>query len=380
MTAVIWPFAPRDEMVEAVEWATDVIRTKASEQRIALRAEPRSLVEFRHAFSPSAFTHAQSLIEVVADSTLQIPDWAQAVALTAAPAPGTTTLTLDTIGRGFVVGGAALLRAGETYESVTVSAVTATTLTVSATTRTYTSAPLVMPLRTGRPVGGLRGSRVGAGLVNAQAQFEFIDAGDTTEASDLPVYLGTDVMTEVPLIGSGVEAGTEREVERMENVAGVDFVVATYKQASRRFSLSWHEFTRAEILRMRRLIASRRGKQKQFWLPTHEADLVPAADITASSTTLYVLGNTLPTGTPASLHIMFRTHTGAQLFRRVTAVANDALGQALTLDAALNTALTAAQMTVSLLVLARFDSDRIEYLHRTGLGVSARMPCVSVPT
>jgi hypothetical protein len=381
MTTLVWPFAPQDGMVEAVEWATDVIRTKGGEQRIALRAEPATMLEFRHVMSPSGYTRAQSIIEFVAAGTLLVPDWAQRQRAWDAVESGDTVIAVDVDGYGFAVGGKVLLWDGDTANEVaTITAVgSAFSIAVEPVTRTFLAAPLVLPLREGRPQEGITATRMGAALVTARVVFQLLDGDDLGADVGLPEYLGVEVLTDVPKIGGGLETGTAREFDRLDNPFGNDFVVAALNQATRRFSLAWDEFTREEVLRMKQLIYSRRGRQKVFWLPTHERDLIASAGIGAVGVALAVEGNTLPTGEPDDLHIMVMAG-GVRYFRQVVEVApGDDGGQELTLDEPIGVALTAAQMTISLLVHARFDSDRVEFLHRTDGGVAARMPAISTP-
>ena len=44
----LWPFPAAQEIMEVLEWRTDVLTSRAGEQRIALRPHPREIVTFRH--------------------------------------------------------------------------------------------------------------------------------------------------------------------------------------------------------------------------------------------------------------------------------------------------------------------------------------------
>ena len=43
----IWPFPATQEITEVLEWRTDVLPSRAGEQRIALRPRPREIVTLR---------------------------------------------------------------------------------------------------------------------------------------------------------------------------------------------------------------------------------------------------------------------------------------------------------------------------------------------
>jgi len=264
-----------------------------------------------------------------------------------------------------------------TYQSLVVAAVGSGTLTMESAVSAFSS-PLVLPLHDARPRDGMRGSRLGADLVNVTVRFDLLDAVDFG-AEETPVeFYGEPVLLDVPLVSPGIEAGTEREVERLENPFGHDFVVPEFFYAQRSYTLSWHEFTRDEILRMKRTIYGRRGKQKAFWLPTHDRDLIPTVPIADDETELRVAGNALATGERDDLFLMVRAY-GQNHFAQVLSVTLDGDEQVLELAEALGVAIEANEMTVSLLSRARFDADRVEFLHQQGLGVSARVPVVSLP-
>jgi hypothetical protein len=64
-------------------------------------------------------------------------------------------------------------------------------------------------------------------------------------------------------------------------------------------------------------------------------------------------------------------------YTRVIQVAASGANQVLTINTNVGN-ITKENAKVSLLTLARFDSDRVEFLNRNGLGVSVTVPCVSV--
>ena len=69
----LWPFPPIDEVIEALEWKTDVLQAYAGEQRFRLRERPRRSWSFNHLFDDDGQSAARSIIRG-ADG-FYVPDW-----------------------------------------------------------------------------------------------------------------------------------------------------------------------------------------------------------------------------------------------------------------------------------------------------------------
>ena len=367
----VWPFIPREEFLETAEWATDVIQSKTEEQRIALRSTPITNFRFEHTFSAHKYTLAQSLIEDAGVDTLYVPDWT--ARRIADDVPSVDTIDCDSTG--IEAGDEVILWASDLlYERFTVDSVTSTSITAeSAFVKFYDVAPYVIPVRLGRAVEGLKGTRLGANIVNAQVEFEMVQNYDAGDDIGLPIYLSKEVLINVPLLGGGLSTEVVREAMRVDNALGTSFVYPEFNRAKKKFTMAWHDFTPEEIFTTKQFVYSRRGKQKEFWLPTYDQDVRVVANISGSTITIepaFIVGE------PENLHIMIQNGS-TKYYRRVTEIAASGANQVLTLDASIGS-ISKENARVSLLTLARFDSDRVEFLNRNGLGVSVTVPCVSV--
>jgi len=367
----VWPFIPREEFLETAEWSTDVIQSKTGEQRIALRSTPITNFRFEHTFSAHKYTLAQSLIEDAGVDTLYIPDWTARRIADATPSGD----TIDCDSTGIEAGDEVILWASDVlYERFTVDSVTSTSITAeNAFVKAYAVAPYVIPVRLGRAVEGLKGTRLGANIVNAQVEFEMVENYDAGDDIGLPTYLSKEVLINVPLLGSGLSTEVMREAMRVDNPLGTSFMYPEFDRARKRFTMAWHDFTPEEILTTKQFVYSRRGKQKEFWLPTYDQDVRLTANIAGLSITIepaFIVGN------PENLHLMVQDGS-TKYYTRVTEVAASGANQILTINTNVGN-IPKENGRVSLLTLARFDSDRVEFLNRNGLGVSVTVPCVSV--
>ena len=57
----LWPFAASGEIIEVLEWNTNVLTSRAGEQRIALRTLPREIVTLTHRVDALGLAKASEL-------------------------------------------------------------------------------------------------------------------------------------------------------------------------------------------------------------------------------------------------------------------------------------------------------------------------------
>ena len=377
----LWPFLPNGEIVEVLEWRTDVLRARASEQRFRLRERPRRQWHFRHHFDKEGQAAARAILR--GSSSIYVPDWIRAVHAGAVSAGSSVSITMDTTGLGLAAGGAVVLWNGLLdYEVCTIESVSAGGMVLEfvATARNATIyradlAQAGSALEISRPAGYLQ-----------QATISFDAAAvDVHAATPYSQYRGHDVLTDVPRVGSG--SLSEELVNPVEVFDGSTGQVSTSAQRDLpddAFMMRWHVFTQAEINTLRAWIASRYGRWLAFWQSTWQRDLVAAANVGASDTTLRVFA---PTGSTTLGRSAFDLEiNGPTLYRRrITAVsAGPAVSGRptfdLTMDSAFGVAVTAAEIgRISYLRCARFNADRIELLHRPGEGLAVIVPCIEVP-
>lgn len=379
----LWPFIPLAEVVEVLEWKTDVLRARAGEQRHRLRERPRRQWHFRHLLDAEGQSAARALVRS-ADS-FEVPDWTQLIHAGPVSAGASVALSFATAGLGLVAGKQVVLWSGPLdHEVCEIESVSPTGIVLAfvATARAVTGiyrvdgAHAAVELSFDRPAGPLQ-----------QASITFTAAAvEQPAASTYTQYRGHDVLPVVPVVGAGALAESlawPRDV--FDNETGLPGTVKQRDLADEQFTMRWHPLTVADIAATRAWIASRYGRWLAFWLSSWQRDFTVAENIGAADTTLRVFA---PKGVPALGYITFDLEIQAPSavhYRRVTAVsAGPAVGGrptlVLTLDSALGTAVTAAAFgRISCLRCVRFAADRIEFLHRPRQGIAVAVPCIEVP-
>lgn len=71
----LWPFAASGEIIEVLEWNTNVLTSRAGEQRIALRTLPREIVTLTHRVDALGLAKANELARAGFAGTWHLPMW-----------------------------------------------------------------------------------------------------------------------------------------------------------------------------------------------------------------------------------------------------------------------------------------------------------------
>lgn len=379
----LWPYFPVGEITEVLEWRTDVLRARASEQRFRLRERPRRQWHFEHLFDAEGQAGARALLRSA--TSFQVPDWISAIYAGPVSAGSSVSITMTTTGLGLVAGASVVLWNGILdYEICTIESVSSGALVLAfvATARSATGiyrvdqATAAADLSITRPAGKIQ-----------RAAISFNAPGvDTYAASTYAQYRGHDVLPDIPRVGGG--ALTESlawPLEVFDNETGLIDSTRQRDLADDKFMMRWHVFTPPDIQALRAWVASRYGRWLAFWQSTWQRDLVAAADVGSGDTTLRVYAPTGATTLGRSAFDLEIQAPAAVYLRRITAASagpavNGRPTIDLTMDSSFGTAVTAAQFgRISYLRCARFNADRIELLHRPGEGLAVAVPCIEVP-
>lgn len=375
----IWPFKQRGAFIDSLQWQTDVIKAKAAEQRIALRARPRRVLNYDFLMTDYQVASADSLIN--AADIFEVPDWGQSAPVTSASG---TTVIADVSNLNIAIGDKVILWESDVvYESLTVSNIVGSTITVDSTIiLSYTDA-IIMPLLDSKMPDGFSVSRIGSDLSNVSANF-VVFSGTDIGATTYSTYQGHDLMDDDRVLGGGsLEETTGWELNSFDNGIGTPKHIRTRDYVQRRFTMRWMLFTKAEMLTLRKWLHSRRGKQKVFWASTKAKDLEPASAASGTGLTVFDHTGANTLDRVGEFDIQIEDVNGTLYNRRVTAYTTGiAVDGRYTVDMTLDAVTTIAQadiVRISYLRLCRLDTDRIEFSYAAGGHVSVAVPIVEVP-
>lgn len=377
----LWPFIPQREFREVLEWNTDILQSKNSEQRLALRTLPRQRLGFQHLLDPRQFSTAKALVAEAGHEVMHVPLWMYIRRL-GSIASGLSSLPADTDNEEYVAGGKAVVWEDEwTYEIVDVTAASGGVLTLGApTTGTYSDAYLC-PLREFRMAQAMDASRGASDIQRTQVYFQSTDTVALGNPAASATYLGHDVLEERPTILGDMNDRLVRDVKVVDSSLGLIDVQPTLNYLDSTSQMGWDTLSRVELAELRRWLYSRRGKQVGFWMPTWNNDLTLLSDIAAGSLTINVrsIGYSSAFGVR---DIEIRPFSGTVRRLRITGGSPGAEPgtETLLLGEAAGFILAANDVeSVSFLDFSRLDADRIEIRHRSAQGASILVPIAKVP-
>lgn len=367
----VWPFKPLTPVIESLEWATDVFRAKASEQRIALRVQPRRFFSFAHFLRDKDANYTRALVRAsMADGGFYVPDWPQAVSVGDVSSGAAVVIPAGL--ESYYYGEMALLwQSPSKYEILDITW-DSNGLTADVVGN-YTDA-MIMPVWEGNCPEGVSITRDAANQNVAQIAFVLTESADLS-GSDYPLYRGHDVVTDCPVIASSsIEESTSFELSTFDSVAGIPEYLRARDLPEFTGQMNWLVTSKDDTFALRRFLHSRKGRQKAFWLSSHGSDLEFSS---VSGTTLTVFNDIL--ARPAPFDIEVTTTTKER--RRVTVVSlgTPVAGRA-TVDLTIDSALSSTDVKkVSILTCFRFDSDRAEIEHNAKPYARLSMPLREVP-
>jgi len=378
----LWPFPAAQEITEVLEWRTDVLPSRAGEQRIALRPRPREIVTVRHRLDALGMARAAELARAGFAGEWLVPLWHLALQPDADLAQGATEILIDTTVSDFRGGGLAAIAVdgGETAQ-VAIDTVE--------TGRLILSEPLdqklpalavaarritILPVRAGVLTSAVEIARRRQGDGTVTANFLLRDAPDIA-APALPTYLGRPVQTDPSVVRRPLSTRLHRAVEYVDNGFGPVLVEPMRDVFERGEALTLKARGPAARHDLRRWLWSLRGRQASFWLPSWGHELQLRGAMTQGSVLMRV-SPVAPLATYVDRRILFEM-PGALRFRTITDAVEDGADHQLMLSSNLGEPVPLGTK-VHFLTAVRADADRVEIRHRA-VESEVTLPVVEVP-
>jgi hypothetical protein len=363
----LWPFPAAQEITEVLEWRTDVLSSRAGEQRIALRPRPREIVTFRHRLDALGMARAAELVRTGFAGDWRVPLWHMSLKPTVDLAQDATEILLDTTVADFQVPGFVAI-AVDGHEAVlaSVAAIETDRIVLAEPLGTQLPAPsvaapriAVAPVREAILTSAVEIARGRQSDGVVSAAFLLRDAPDLT-APVLPSYLGQPVQTDPSLVRGPLTASLRHAVEYVDNGFGPVTVEPLRDVFERGEAITLKAQGATERRAQRRWLWSLRGRQASFWLPTWGRELQLRAAMTSGSTLMRVA----PVAALAAYvgrRVLLEMPSGSR-FRTITAAITDGLVHRLTLSSNLGEPVPLGTK-VHFLTLVRSDADRVEIRH-----------------
>lgn len=354
---------------ETLAFLTDIITSlDGKEQRIALRENPRQLFDVEYVLDENDRQRMQAVLMDWMDNLFGFPLFHEQVELTAAHTAGGTTYAItqgDQVD--FRVGGlAAVMSSADVFDVIRISAVTPTQITASdPSTNSYAIGAKVLPLRLARIVEVIPTEREVNNIETFRVRFEVSDNDTGVFAGSISgwsTYLGKVLLDDGNVVRGTMPGQLAHRIYRVDNSTGQVGQVSIWPKNKRSQEKGFVARSRAEILKLKKLLLAHNGRQKSFYIPTFIEDLDIVANLTLGSATMDIanieytrfIGSREP---KATFRITFTD--GTSLVRIVQSSTKiSATVERLTLDTTWPANRTVAEISrVQFYELARFDSD-----------------------
>jgi hypothetical protein len=362
-----------------LQWLTDVMQPYSGEQRMALRRAPRQMLSYDFQLTPAQYSRAKAISSQWSHRVYGVPVWAEATRLGALDA-GASVLSFDTSNADYRANDLILVwDDDEKFTAAETLAVAADYVDLKLPLDQSFENAYVMPLRFGRTLNGSEFSRSAHSITRARLEFlvsNNVDLGGTP----YPQYRGKDVVTDPSVVLSDMSERILRSVDVFDNGSGPVGVDPERGYPNRTEMLSMDAIDRAASWTMRRWLHARRGRQRSFWLPSWNADLVVLSDVASAGTSLLVR----PIGYPlyyGVTDVMVVLNDGTSLYNRVLSGAVDVSGnEVLSLEDSFGVAFSASDVRLACFMKhVRLDTDQAELGHDFAGRTSCALAVIEVP-
>lgn len=376
---VVWPFTPQSDLLESVEFKTDILTTKAAEQRIALRTQPRVGYQGTFFLDETNFSFVKAVMSQWGHRKFAFPLWPEAT-FVGALSFGTSSISVDTTRTSYVAGAPVVIyQTSALYEAAEVSSLTASSLELKhPLVNGYTGA-YVLPAAFAVADGGVSVERGASQQLVGRALFLSTSTVDLSADTGKSQLRGADLYLDRNMVVSSVAETLYTDVEVLDNSFGVRVLMPQRDFSEHKQVLSFDCQTRDQLWEAKQWLYSLKGRQKSFFLPSWNRDLIPVSDLTGADTTLLVHSINYHLYY-AEKDIIFFLSDGTYLVKQATA-GSDAGGglESITLDSSIGQEIPLSDLDrICFLSHVRLDSDRFE-VHYTGSGATIVVPVKEVP-
>ncbi len=376
---VAWAFVPQRRHTERLEWQTDVIASFNGEQRLALRNAPRQSFEMTFLLDQYQFARARAVATNWAHRVYGVPVWSE-LSYVGPLEAGAMFIAADTRWADYRPNDLVVLIDGDKYLTVETTTVSPTGVGLKLPLPTSFDSAYMAPVRFARAPSGIQFERDASDITTAKATF--VVTRNVSLAADigLPKYRGKDVLNNPLVIVGSMNERVSRAVDEFDNGSGPIVVDIRNNWVQSRRVLTFDLMDRAERWAARQWLHAVKGKQKSFWLPTWNSDLILAQDAPSGQSLLVVR----PIGYPEHYtvrDVMVRKTDGTVLYLRILSGGASPDGsERLVLESPLTQELRAADVEIiSFLDHVRFDTDQITITHLDANRATINAPVVEVP-
>lgn len=378
--SVLWPFIPQDTFEEKLQWQTDILKSKNNEQRLALRSAPRQVFSYNYLLNERQFSKAKAISSKWGNKIYGVPVWAESTYITSTLSIGQPVIYFDTRFSDYRANGIAVLwSSDDLYEIINIEEVFDDRIVLSSGLENTWSNCIIAPCRQGRSLNGINYSRSAVKDVRAKAEFTITDNVDLSDEGSFITYRSAPVLTDRSVVVGDLSEILSESLEYFDNGSGPIEIETSSNILNSTQTISFIKGTYQSIWNLRTWLHARKGRQRSFWLPSWNRDIIITNDVISTDTRITIenIGYSLYYSVK---DIMIVLNNGTKIFKRILSGNEIPGGEELTLSEAIGTSFNTTDVDfISFISHVRLDSDEITLSHDSNKTVKMSVTVKETP-
>lgn len=376
-----WPFPPQVQLKERTIWKTEVIRSRAAEQRLALRNIARTEIEYKFQLLPQEIEAATALARRLGADEFLLPFWHE-LEKVGTIARGALSIPITTTGSRYKVGERVFLMGNNNeYEVATISEISATALTLRNPGIVIGfEGTVVMPCYPVRVKNPFKFKKFAGDYFTSTMEFISTSGFGVPQAINSPLFSDNYVMTYRPTISGNTTEVHTREFEALSNISGPLHYSTSYNYPISTSSVNWSFTTKEELYTFNKWMQYIKGKLTSFYTPRWTRDFIISENAIGSNNFMITDENkTLLDSYLGPICIV--ANNGDLFYNTVTGWTYESISKyrmELLTPVGFSFNINTIEM-ITRMTRVRFNSDVIEYEYQSGGNVNVRLPIIEVP-
>lgn len=384
--ARLWAFLPdwRSGFDVTRSFKTDVQMSRSgTEQRRALRTNPRLSVQYRTAVTDDRLREANHFLRAWQNKPTVIPDYARWARTNGSVSAGASAIVIDPL-PAWAAEGQNLILCGEgVTERVLVDSVAGTTVNLADTlNNAWPDGSVVRPTFFGMFDGRISSARRHMGAAEISVAIDCYPGGEPPRATGTAwATLGSrEIFTLTPDYAGSPSVSYVWPTDIVDFGQGRTAQFRAITQGQRLVEADFNGMGATLAGEVEQFFDRMKGRRGAFYMPTWEKDFELAASAGSGDTTITVSGSDLATdfgatdyGTVEEGLAVFLTD-GTAIYRRITDISASGGNSLITVSAAWGAAISSTNLArICRMPLWRFGSDDMTTSWRTPLTADARL-------
>ena len=372
------PYQYQATITEVLEWQTNVlISNNANEQRVRVRKAPRQSFGVNYPLPNAELNRAENLIFGWMARRWAVYSFNEATQLPTI-LPGTTVLNVDATVADYRIGGSVVIWESARKASVAqISSLDGGVVTLLRPTVDTFVNPLIMPMRIGRILNGVKRNSTGYNG-SLDVQYQGIDNIAFNPPAP-PQYLGEDVYYDASLFSEqgNLSDDIQQRIDKVDYGYGLMQTFSPWAVPQTQRSYIKIAQGLAEIWALKMWLHRRAGRLRPFWTPTFENNIrLNQTGLLTGGFTAYA--DDYKAFASARKHLAILLSDGTWLNRVVTGVSEDGAGNAtFGLDLPLNIDASKVKR-ICFMGLKRLNTDRVELQWGNNCTVTMNIPILEL--